>query len=156
IHAATMVAAGVFLVARAYPLFTPQALDVVGWTGGVTCLLAAAIACMQWDLKAVLAYSTVSQLGLMFVGLGAGVEAGGRAAGMAHLCTHAFSKCLLFLCAGAVIHACGGSQDLDRLGGLRKRMPWTAAASLLGVLALIGAPLASGFYSKDAVLAAAL
>ena len=101
----------------------PEALAVVGWTGGFTCLLAASIACVQWDLKAVLAYSTISQLGLMFVGLGAGAEAGGNHAAIAHLFTHAFSKCLLFLCAGAVIHACAGHQDLARLGGLRKRMP---------------------------------
>ena len=156
IHAATMVAAGVFLVARTYVLFTPDALQVVGWIGGITCLLAASIACVQWDLKAVLAYSTVSQLGLMFVGLGAGQAAGGAAAGIAHLFTHALFKCLLFLCAGAVIHACAGCQDLGRLGGLAKRMPVTAVVSLLAVLAIAGAPLFSGFYSKDAVLAAAL
>ena len=156
IHAATMVAAGVFLVARCYPMFPPEALSVVGWTGGITCLLAASIACVQWDLKAVLAYSTVSQLGLMFVGLGAGPAAGGRAAGISHLFTHAFFKCLLFLCAGAVIHAAAGCQDLHRMGGLRRRMPVTAWCSLAAVLAIAGAPLFSGFYSKDAVLAAAL
>jgi NADH:ubiquinone oxidoreductase subunit 5 (subunit L)/multisubunit Na+/H+ antiporter MnhA subunit len=156
IHAATMVAAGVFLVARCYPMFPPEALAVVGWTGGITCLLAASIACVQWDLKAVLAYSTVSQLGLMFVGLGAGPEAGGRAAGISHLFTHAFFKCLLFLCAGAVIHAAAGCQDLHRMGGLRRKMPVTAWCSLAAVLAIAGAPFFSGFYSKDAVLAAAL
>ncbi len=152
IHAATMVAAGVFLVARAYPLFPPEALTVVAWTGGLTCLLAASIACVQWDLKAVLAYSTVSQLGLMFVALGCGA----LPAGIAHLFTHAIFKCLLFLCAAAVIHGCHGVQDLHRLGGLAKKMPLTAAASLMGVLAIIGAPLMSGFYSKDAVLAGAI
>jgi NADH-quinone oxidoreductase subunit L len=156
IHAATMVAAGVFLVARCYPLFPPDALAVVGWTGGITCFVAATIACVQWDLKAVLAYSTVSQLGLMFTALGAGEDAGGRAAGIAHLFTHALFKCLLFLCAGAVIHACAGNQDLQRMGGLRRKMPVTAAASLLAVLAICGAPFFSGFYSKDSVLAAAL
>ncbi|MFY9341875.1 MAG: proton-conducting transporter membrane subunit, partial [Planctomycetota bacterium] len=156
IHAATMVAAGVFLVARCYPLFPPEALAVVGWTGGITCLLAASIACVQWDLKAVLAYSTVSQLGLMFVGLGAGAANGGKDAAMAHLFTHAFAKCLLFLCAGAVIHACGGHQDLARLGGLRRRMPIVAGVSFAALLALLGMPLFSGFVSKDAVLAAAL
>jgi NADH-quinone oxidoreductase subunit L len=156
IHAATMVAAGVFLVARCYPMFPPEALHVVGWIGGITCFIAATIACVQWDLKAVLAYSTVSQLGLMFVALGAGEEAGGRAAGIAHLFTHAMFKCLLFLCAGAVIHACHGQQDLHRMGGLRKQMPVTAFASLLAVFAIGGAPFFSGFYSKDAVLAAAL
>jgi NADH-quinone oxidoreductase subunit L len=156
IHAATMVAAGVFLVARCYPLFTPDALNVVGWIGGITCLLAASIACVQWDLKAVLAYSTVSQLGLMFVALGAGAEAGGNTAGISHLFTHALFKCLLFLCAGSVIHACAGNQDLQRLGGLRTRMPITALCSGLAVLAIIGAPFFSGFYSKDAVLASSL
>lgn len=156
IHAATMVAAGVFLVARCYPFFTPDALAVVGWIGGITCLLAASIACVQWDLKAVLAYSTVSQLGLMFTALGAGAAAGGQAAGISHLFTHALFKNLLFLCAGAVIHACAGSQDLHRLGGLARRMPITAIASGLAVLAIIGAPFFSGFFSKDAVLAAAL
>jgi NADH:ubiquinone oxidoreductase subunit 5 (subunit L)/multisubunit Na+/H+ antiporter MnhA subunit len=156
IHAATMVAAGVFLVARSYVLFTPDALLVVGSVGGFTCLLAASVACVQWDLKAVLAYSTVSQLGLMFVGLGAGAAAGGHAAGIAHLFTHAMFKCLLFLCAGAVIHACAGCQDLARLGGLAKKMPVTAIASGLAVLAIAGTPFFSGFYSKDAVLAAAL
>ena len=156
IHAATMVAAGVFLVARCYPLFPPEALAVVGWTGGITCLIAAAIACVQWDLKAVLAYSTVSQLGLMFVGLGAGESAGGRAAGISHLFTHAFFKCLLFLCAGAVIHAAAGCQDLHRMGGLRRKMPVTAWCSLAAVLAIVGAPLFSGFFSKDAVLGAAV
>ncbi|MBK8097960.1 MAG: NADH-quinone oxidoreductase subunit L [Planctomycetes bacterium] len=156
IHAATMVAAGVFLVARCLPFFPPEALTVVGCLGGITCLLAAVIACVQWDLKAVLAYSTISQLGLMFVGLGAGTAAGGQAAALAHLFTHALFKCLLFLGAGAVIHACHGHQDLHRLGGLRKAMPVTAMTSLLAVLAIAGVPLFSGFYSKDAVLAAAL
>lgn len=156
IHAATMVAAGVFLVARCYPLFPPEALQVVGWTGGITCLLTASIACVQWDLKAVLAYSTCSQLGLMFVALGAGAENGGLVAGIAHLFTHATFKCLLFLCAAAVIHACHGHQDLHRMGGLWRKMPVTAAASGLAVLAITGAPFGSGFFSKDAVLAAAL
>jgi NADH-quinone oxidoreductase subunit L len=156
IHAATMVAAGVFLVARCYHLFTPDALLVVGIVGGLTCLLAATIACVQWDLKAVLAYSTVSQLGLMFVGLGAGAEANGLQAGTGHLFAHAMFKCLLFLCAGAVIHAAEGVQDMGRLGGLFRRMPVTAIASLLAVLAIIGTPFTTGFYSKDAVLGAAL
>lgn len=156
IHAATMVAAGVFLVARVDFLFTPDALEVVGWVGAFTCLLAASIACVQWDLKAVLAYSTVSQLGLMFAGLGAGETHGGTAAAIAHLFTHAVFKCLLFLCAGAVIHACHGCQDLDRLGGLRKQMPLTAWASLAAVLAILGTPFFSGFWSKDAILASQL
>jgi NADH-quinone oxidoreductase subunit L len=155
LHAATMVAAGVFLVARCLAWFPAEVLPVVGWIGGGTCLLAATIACVQWDLKAVLAYSTVSQLGLMFTGLAAGEAAGGRVAGLAHLATHAVFKCLLFLCAGAVIHACDGHQDLHRLGGLRRRMPVVAWCSLAGVLAIAGAPGFSGFFSKDAVLAAA-
>ncbi|MCX8039449.1 MAG: proton-conducting transporter membrane subunit [Planctomycetota bacterium] len=156
IHAATMVAAGVYLVARCYPLFPPEALLVVGIIGGFTCLLAATIASVQWDLKATLAYSTVSQLGLMFVGLSAGSEAYGREAGLGHLYAHAMSKCLLFLAAGAVIHAAGGVQDMGRLGGLARRMPLTAIVSLLAVAALIGTPFTTGFFSKDAVLSAAL
>ncbi|MBL9079079.1 MAG: NADH-quinone oxidoreductase subunit L [Planctomycetes bacterium] len=156
LHAATMVAAGVFLVARCLPLFPPDALAVVGWLGAFTCLFAASIACVQWDLKAVLAWSTVSQLGLMFAGLGAGAAAGGGEAAVAHLFTHAFAKCLLFLCAGAVIHGCHGHQDLARLGGLWRRMPVTAAFALAAVLALGGAPWFAGFVSKDAILAAAL
>lgn len=156
IHAATMVAAGVYLVARCYPCFPPEALLVVGLVGGFTCLLAASIASVQWDLKATLAYSTVSQLGLMFVGLSAGAENGGQDAGLGHLYAHAMSKCLLFLSAGAVIHAAGGVQDMGRLGGLARRMPLTAVVSLLGVAALIGTPFTTGFFSKDAVLSAAL
>ncbi|MFO1055243.1 MAG: proton-conducting transporter membrane subunit [Planctomycetota bacterium] len=156
IHAATMVAAGVYLVARSYVLFTPDALIVVGWTGGITCVIAAMVACVQWDLKAVLAWSTISQLGLMFVALGSGSGCSGDATAITHLFTHALFKCLLFLCAGAVIHACHGVQDLHRMGGLRRRMPVTAVASLCGVLAICGMPLFSGSLSKDGILASAL
>lgn len=156
LHAATMVAAGVFLVARCAPWFPADALLAVGWVGGLSCLYAATVACVQWDLKAVLAYSTISQLGLMFVGLSAGPLLGGVCAGTSHLLTHACFKCLLFLAAGAVIHAASGQQDLWRFGGLRRQMPVVAWTSLAAVLAITGAPFFSGFYSKDAVLAAAL
>ena len=154
IHAATMVAAGVFLVARIHPVLTPDALAVVGLVGAITCFVAATIACVQWDLKAVLAYSTISQLGYMMLGLGAGLVVGGYAASVAHLFIHAIFKCLLFLCAAAIIHACDGNQDLGRLGGLRRKMPFTALASGIAVLAITGYPLFGAFYSKDGILAA--
>jgi len=152
IHAATMVAAGVFLVARVYPLMTPQALQVVTWVGALTAVFAAAIAVAQNDIKRILAYSTVSQLGYMMMGLGAG----GVAVGMFHLTTHAFFKALLFLGAGSVIHGCHDEQDIRKMGGLRKRMPVTFAAYAAGMMALCGVPLFfSGFWSKDAILGAA-
>ncbi len=155
IHAATMVAAGVFLVARVHPMLTPDALLVVACIGAVTALLAATMACVQWDLKAVLAYSTISQLGFMLVGLGSGVASGGYNAGIAHLFTHAIFKCLLFLCAAAVIHACHGHQSLTRVGGLGRKMPVTAFAMGVAVLAILGVPGFSAFFSKDAILVAA-
>jgi NADH-quinone oxidoreductase subunit L len=155
IHAATMVAAGVFLVARVYPMLTPDALLVVSWIGALTCFIAAVIACTQWDFKGVLAYSTVSQLGYMMLGLGAGALAGGLGAGIGHLFTHALFKCMLFLCAASVIHACAGHQDLGRMGGLARRMPITAGVTLVGVLAICGLPGFSAFWSKDAILASA-
>jgi NADH-quinone oxidoreductase subunit L len=152
IHAATMVAAGVFLVARVYPLMTPHALQVVTWVGALTAVFAAAIAVAQNDIKRILAYSTISQLGYMMMGLGAG----GVAVGMFHLTTHAFFKALLFLGAGSVIHGCRGEQDIRKMGGLRKRMPLTFAAYAAGMMALCGVPLFfSGFWSKDAILDAA-
>jgi NADH-quinone oxidoreductase subunit L len=156
IHAATMVAAGVFLVARMTPVLTPDALLVVGVVGGLTALAAAAIACVQWDLKAVLAYSTMSQLGLMLVGLGAGPAAGGTAAGLVHLAAHAVFKCLLFLGAAVIIHGCAGAQGLHRIGGLGRRMPVTAAVTAIAVLAIVGMPGFAGFHSKDGVLVAAV
>jgi NADH-quinone oxidoreductase subunit L len=156
IHAATMVAAGVFLVARVHPMLTPDALLVVALVGSFTAFIAAAMATVQWDLKAVLAYSTISQLGFMLTGLGSGVETGGWNAGVAHLFTHAIFKCLLFLCAAAVIHACHGQQSLHKVGGLARKMPVTAAAMGLAVLAICGVPGFSAFYSKDGILAAAL
>jgi len=153
IHAATMVAAGVYLVARTFPLFeaVPQALTVVAWIGGFTAIFAATMGLVNNDIKRVLAYSTVSQLGYMMLGLGAG----SMAAGMFHLFTHAFFKALLFLAAGSVIHAVG-TNDIREMGGLRKHMRWTWATMGLGALSLIGFPLFSGFWSKDEVLAVSI
>ena len=161
IHAATMVAAGVFLVARVYPLFASSmlgidgattALTVVTWVGSITAVFAATIATAQSDLKRILAYSTVSQLGFMMMGLGMG----GVAVGMFHLITHAFFKALLFLGAGSVIHGCHEEQDVRCLGGLRRFMPVTFATYAIGMLALSGFPLLfSGFWSKDEILHAA-
>jgi NADH-quinone oxidoreductase subunit L len=161
IHAATMVAAGVFLVARVYPLFVASvggidveapisiALQVVTWVGAVTAMFGALIAVAQFDIKRILAYSTISQLGYMMMGLGAG----GVSVGMFHLLTHAFFKALLFLGAGSVIHGCAGEQDIRLMGGLRKSMPVTFAAYTAGMLALCGFPLLfSGFWSKDEIL----
>jgi proton-translocating NADH-quinone oxidoreductase chain L len=151
IHAATMVAAGVYLVGRFFPLFTTDALTVIAYTGAVTLFIAATIACVQADYKKVLAYSTVSQLGFMMLGLGVG----GWAAGLFHLITHAFFKALLFLGAGSVYHAVH-TYDVHRLGGLRRKMPITALTMLAGTLAIAGVPFFSGFYSKDAILMAVI
>ncbi|GAB6164743.1 NADH-quinone oxidoreductase subunit L [Thermostilla marina] len=155
IHAATMVTAGVYMIVRCAPLFaaSPQALEVVAGIGAFTALLAALIALTQTDLKRVLAYSTISQLGYMFLGLGVGGIVGGTAA-MFHLFTHAFFKALLFLGAGSVMHAMGGVIDMTRFGGLRKRMPWTHITFLAGCLALAGLFPFAGFFSKDRILAA--
>jgi NADH-quinone oxidoreductase subunit L len=135
------------------PLITPSvALQVVTWIGAITALFGATVAVAQWDIKRILAYSTVSQLGYMMLGLGVG----GPAVGMFHLITHAFFKALLFLGAGSVIHGCSGEQDIRRMGGLRKYMPITFATYGIGMLALSGFPLVvSGFWSKDAILHAA-
>jgi NADH-quinone oxidoreductase subunit L len=156
-----MVAAGVFLIARIYPLMsahpaaalsTTVALQVVTWIGAITALFGATIAVAQYDIKRILAYSTVSQLGYMMMGLGVG----GVAVGMFHLITHAFFKALLFLGAGSVIHGCSGEQDIRRMGGLRKYMPVTFAVYAIGMLALCGFPFFfSGFWSKDEILRAA-
>ena len=153
IHAATMVTAGVYMVTRCTPLFyaSPEALHWVAGIGTLTALLAGVIAVTQNDLKRVLAYSTVSQLGFMFLGLGTGTAAG-IAAGMFHLFTHAFFKALLFLGAGSVMHAMGGVIDMRRFGGLRKLMPTTHWTFLIGSLALAGVPPLAGFWSKDAIL----
>jgi NADH-quinone oxidoreductase subunit L len=152
IHAATMVAAGVYMVARIHPLLTDGSLFFVAIIGGITAFLAATMALVQWDIKAVLAYSTISQLGYMMIGLGAGAYT----AGVAHLYTHAVFKCMLFLCAGSVIHACHHLQDMNRMGGLRRKMPITHLTMLIGTLAISGVPLFSAFYSKDAILAGSL
>jgi proton-translocating NADH-quinone oxidoreductase chain L len=151
IHAATMVAAGVYLVGRFFPLFTPGVLLYIAYTGGITLFVAATIAVVQTDYKKVLAYSTISQLGFMILGLGVG----GWAAGLFHLITHAFFKALLFLCAGSVYHSVH-TYEMPALGGLYRRMPITSRAMLVGTLAISGVPFFSGFYSKDAILAAAL
>ncbi len=154
IHAATMVAAGVYLVARTHPLFsmggsTGAPLTAAAWIGGVTALYAACVALGQNDIKRILAYSTVSQLGFMMVALGTG----GVGAAMFHLIAHAFFKALLFLSAGSVIHGCHGEQDIRKMGGLRHTMPKTFAAYAIGMMALAGFPfLFSGFWSKESVL----
>ena len=150
IHAATMVTAGVFLVTRAQPLFalTPGVLTLIGWVGAFTALLAATMACVESDIKRVLAYSTVSQLGLMMAAAGA-LAAG---AGFFHLLTHGVFKALLFLGAGAVIHAVG-TNDIFRMGGLFRAMPQTATVFIVGTLALAGIWPLAGFFSKEAVLA---
>jgi NADH-quinone oxidoreductase subunit L len=150
IHAATMVTAGVYMVARSNPIFfrSPTALTVVAIVGTVTALFAATIGLLQTDIKRVLAYSTISQLGYMFVACG--VAAFG--AGIFHLITHAFFKALLFLGAGSVIHALGGEQDMRRMGGLRKEIPWTFRTMTMATLAIAGTPLFSGFFSKDQIL----
>jgi NADH-quinone oxidoreductase subunit L len=161
IHAATMVAAGVFLVARVYPLMSAHpdgaaaetaALQVITWIGALTAIFAASIAVAQTDIKRILAYSTISQLGYMMLGLGVG----GVAVGMFHLITHAFFKALLFLGSGSVIHGCHEEQDVRKMGGLKKFMPVTFATYAIGMLALSGFPLFfSGFWSKDEILHAA-
>jgi len=155
IHAATMVAAGVYLIARVYPLVSVgshSALTVIAWVGAFTAFFAATIAIAQNDIKRILAYSTISQLGFMMLGL----ATGGVAVGMFHLITHAFFKALLFLGAGSVIHGCSEEQDIRKMGGLRKLMPITFVTYTVGMLALSGFPLVfSGFWSKDAILESA-
>lgn len=156
IHAATMVTAGVYMVTRCSPLFimSPDAQQVVAIIGFLTAAIGGIIAITQTDLKRVLAYSTISQLGYMFLGLGVGTLAG-ITAGMFHLFTHAFFKALLFLGAGSVMHAMGGVIDMRRFGGLRRLMPTTHWTYLFGSLALAGVVPFAGFWSKDAILAAA-
>jgi len=151
IHAATMVAAGVYLVARLFPfyLFLPDALLVIALVGAFTAIFAAVIGICQFDIKKVLAYSTVSQLGFMMTALGCG----GLAAGTMHLMTHAWFKGGLFLCSGSVILGMHHHQDMRQMGGLRKKMPITYVTMLLMTMAISGVPFFSGFYSKDAILA---
>ncbi len=153
IHAATMVTAGVYMVARMHILFSfsGTALTVVAVVGAVTAVVAATMALVQHDIKRVLAYSTISQIGTMFIGLGVGAYS----AGVFHLMTHAFFKSLLFLAAGSVIHALSGEQDLRRMGGLRTRIPATYRVFLVGALAIAGVPGLAGFFSKDEILASA-
>src|SRR5262249_47882499 len=151
IHAATMVAAGVYLVGRSYLLFTPEVLLTISYVGAITLFVAATIAVVMTDIKKVLAYSTVSQLGYMMLGLGVG----GWTAGLLHLLTHAFFKALLFLGSGSVIYGCHHEQDMTKMGGLYPKMKITALTMLVGVLAISGIPLFSGWYSKDGVLGSA-
>ena len=150
IHAATMVTAGIYMVARCHTLFdrSPYALGVVAIIGAATGIFAACIGMVQHDIKRVLAYSTVSQLGYMFLACGVGAYA----AGIFHLLTHAFFKALLFLAAGSVIHALSGEQDMRKMGGLRKRIPITFWTMTMGVFAIAGIPPLAGFFSKDEIL----
>jgi NADH-quinone oxidoreductase subunit L len=151
IHAATMVTAGVYLISRASPLFvlSPTASATVAWVGALTALIAAFVALTQTDIKKILAYSTISQLGFMFVAVGTGAYW----AGIFHVFTHAFFKALLFLASGSVIHALGGEQDIRKMGGLGKHMKVTGTTALIGTLAISGVPFLAGFFSKDAILA---
>jgi NADH-quinone oxidoreductase subunit L len=153
IHAATMVTAGVYMVARSHALFerSGTALEVVAWVGVATAIFAATIGLVQTDIKRVLAYSTVSQLGYMFAAVGLGAYA----AGIFHLVTHAFFKALLFLGAGSVIHGMSGEQDLRKMGGLAPRMVTTTLTMTVGAAGLAGVPFLAGFFSKDEILAAA-
>ena len=153
IHAATMVTAGVYLIARTNVLFElpPDIQDLAGILGAVTILLAGLIALVQTDIKRVIAYSTMSQIGYMFVAVGLGAYG----AGLFHLMTHAFFKALLFLAAGIVIHALSDEQDIRKMGGLARELPWTYRAFLVGSLSLAAIPPFSGFFSKDAILASA-
>jgi NADH-quinone oxidoreductase subunit L len=173
IHAATMVAAGIYMLCRIQVLMVPDALTVIMWVGTATALYAAVCAIVQNDIKKVLAYSTLSQLGFMVAAFGLGAMRGdltvhdhtgaamvlrdvivatGAAAAMFHLTTHAFFKALLFLGSGSIIHACHHEQDIFKMGGLAKKMPWTFATFTVAVFAIIGMPLFAGFYSKDAIL----
>jgi NADH-quinone oxidoreductase subunit L len=150
IHAATMVTAGVYLIARTHPLFelAPTAADVAALTGLVTLIFAATVALVITDLKRIIAYSTISQIGYMVVG----VSIGAYSAGLFHLMTHAFFKALLFMAAGSVIAAMAARQDIDRMGGFRRALPFTSLLLLVGALALAGFPGTSGFFSKDEIL----
>jgi NADH-quinone oxidoreductase subunit L len=153
IHAATMVTAGVYMCARSWPIYvhTPAALDTIAIVGVATAFFAATIGLAQNDIKKVFAYSTVSQLGYMFLGVGSGAFS----AGIFHLMTHAFFKALLFLGAGSVIHSLSGEQDMRNMGGLRHKIPWTFGTMMCAAVAIAGVPPFSGFFSKDAILVAA-
>jgi NADH-quinone oxidoreductase subunit L len=154
IHAATMVTAGVYMLVRLSPIFeaAPEVQDLAAGLGAITLLVAGLVALVQTDIKRVIAYSTMSQIGYMFLGAGLGAYANG----MFHLMTHAFFKALLFLAAGIVIHALLGEQDMRKMGGLRGYLPRTWLAMFVGALALTGIPPLAGFFSKDSILASAL
>lgn len=163
VHSATMVAAGVYLAGRFYPMFTPEVLLVIAYVGAITAFIGATIALVVTDIKRVLAYSTISQLGYMMLALGVG----GWLAGLFHLVTHAFFKSLMFLCSGSVIHGCHHEQDMTKMGGLAKKMPitcwtmWVGVAAISGLaiplsLPYIGTIAFSGYHSKDAIVATAL
>jgi NADH-quinone oxidoreductase subunit L len=152
VHSATMVAAGVYLAGRFFPMFAHEVLLTIAYTGCITLFIAATIAVVATDIKKVLAYSTISQLGYMMLGIGVF----GWAAGLFHLITHAFFKSLMFLCSGSVIHGCHHEQEMPKMGGLLKKMPITALTMLIGVFAISGFPYFSGFHSKDAIVASAL
>jgi NADH-quinone oxidoreductase subunit L len=151
IHAATMVTAGVYMIVRNHAIFdlSPTVMTIVAVIGGLTALFAATIGLVQTDIKRVLAYSTVSQLGYMFLGCGIGAYS----AAIFHLMTHAFFKALLFLTAGSVIHALSGEQDIRKMGGLSSKIPWTHRLFLIGTVAIAGIPPLAGFWSKDEILA---
>ncbi len=151
LHAATMVAAGVYMLARIFPILeaSPAALTVIAWVGGVTCFLAALMATQQDDIKRILAYSTISQLGYMVLGIGVAPTAD---VPMFHLLTHACFKCLLFLCAGSVIVGMHHEQNIWKMGSLKNKMPVTFLAMLAGALALAGCPFTSGYFSKDLII----
>src|SRR5262249_23635780 len=148
IHAATMVAAGVYMVGRMYPMFTPDCLNIITVFGAVTAFLAATMGIVNFDIKKVLAYSTCSQLRFLVMSLGVG----GFMAGLFHLTTHAFFKACLFLGSGSVIHAVH-TQDMRQMGGLRKKMRITFVTFTISTLALAGVPFLSGYFSKDQIIA---
>ncbi|MEZ6058486.1 MAG: NADH-quinone oxidoreductase subunit L [Planctomycetaceae bacterium] len=164
VHSATMVAAGVYLAARFFPVFTPEVLLVIAYIGCITLFIGATIAIVATDIKRVLAYSTISQLGYMMLAIGLG----GWIAGLFHLITHAFFKSLMFLCSGSVIYGCHHEQEMPKMGGLWRKMPWTAFTMLIGVIAIsglaipgitipgFGAIAFSGYHSKDAIVATGL
>ncbi|MFV0415042.1 MAG: NADH-quinone oxidoreductase subunit L [Chthoniobacterales bacterium] len=155
LHAATMVAAGVYMLARIFPLlvFSETALLVIGWIGGITCFVAGLMGLQQDDIKRILAYSTISQLGYMVMGIAVAPSA---EVSMFHLFTHAFFKCLLFLCAGSVIMGMHHEQNIWKMGALKNKMPVTFFCTLFGALALVGFPGFSGYFSKDTIIAWAL
>ncbi|MCX6936009.1 MAG: NADH-quinone oxidoreductase subunit L, partial [Verrucomicrobia bacterium] len=152
LHAATMVVAGVYMLIRVLPVLelSPITMTTIAWVGGAMTLLPALVACQQNDIKRILAYSTLSEIAYMVMAVGLGVPA----SAMYHLTTHAFFKCLLFLAAGSAIHGCHDEQDIWKMGGLGKRMPFTTLVTWIGTIALCGIPPVSGFWSKDGIFAA--